>query len=298
MQQRARTRSALVCAALLAFAGACSSRDTAAPVATIQLTSSRTTAAIGSPIDFTFRFEVAPDETIAADYKVFVHMLDADERILWTDDHDPPVPTSEWTPGQIVEYTRTRFVPSSASVGDVTILAGLYGEDGRLPLMGPDEASADGNSRAYRVGGLQLVPETENIFVIYRTGWHPEEFSEESPEGLSWMWTQRSAVLSVINPRRDATLYLEYDSRPDAFADAPQQVTVHAGDQLIERFPVDHTGPRLKRIPIPSEALGTGEMAEIRLDVDRTFTPASMPAGGKDDRELGIRVYHAFLESR
>jgi hypothetical protein len=148
------------------------------------------------------------------------------------------------------------------------------------------------------VAGLQLLPETENIFVIYRSGWHAEEFSEEVPEGTSWAWTERSAVLSVINPRTDATFYLEYDSRPDLFPDAPQQVTVHAGDQLIETFTVDHTGPRLLRLPIPAEVLGTSEMAEIRLDIDRTFVPASLPAGGKDERELGIRVYHAFLERR
>jgi hypothetical protein len=82
------------------------------------------------------------------------------------------------------------------------------------------------------------------------------------------------------------------------FGDAPQTVTVLAGDQLIDTFKVDHVGPRLLRIPIPAAALGTGEMAEIRLEVDRTFVPASLPAGGKDDRELGIRVYHAFLEGR
>jgi hypothetical protein len=298
MQQYLHARPFVICAALAAIASACSSRDTAEPVATIGVTPSRTSAPIGSPVDFTYRFEVAPGAAIDGDYRVFVHVLDADERVLWMDDHDPSVPTSEWAPGQPNEYIRTRFVPSSASVGDVTIVAGLYDDDGRLPLQGPDEASRDGNSRAYRVAGLQLLPETENIFVIYKNGWHPEEFSEETPEGLSWTWTQRSAVLSVLNPRADATFYLQYDSRPDVFADAPQTVTVYAGDQLIDTFTVNHVGPRLLRMPIPAAALGTGEMAEIRLEVDRTFVPASLPAGGKDDRELGIRVYQAFLERR
>jgi hypothetical protein len=35
------------------------------------------------------------------------------------------------------------------------------------------------------------------------------------------------------------------------------------------------------------------------LDVDRTFVPSKLAAnGGKDVRELGIRVYHAFVEAR
>jgi hypothetical protein len=241
---------------------------------------------------------MAADATIEGDYKVFVHVLDADERVLWMDDHDPPVPTSKWTPGQVVEYTRTRFIPASASVGDVTVVTGLYQDEGRLPLQGPDETSREGSSRAYRVAGLQLLPETENIFVIYRSGWHPDEFSEDPPDGTSWKWTQRSAVLAFLNPRADATFYLEFDSRPDVFVDAPQQVTVHAGDQVLETLTVDQVGPRLVRMPIPAEAFGTAEMAEIRLEIDRTFVPASLPAGGRDERELGIRVYHAFLERR
>jgi hypothetical protein len=34
-------------------------------------------------------------------------------------------------------------------------------------------------------------------------------------------------------------------------------------------------------------------MAEIVIQVDRTFTP-----GGGDTRELGIRVFHAFVEPK
>ena len=298
MQQSVRACFALLFVATAAIGAGCSSRDTAPPVATIAVTPSRTEAAIGSPVDFTYQFQVAPDARIDGDYRVFVHALDVDERVLWTDDHEPPVPTSEWTPGRTIEYTRTRFIPSSASVGDVTLVAGLYDDDGRLPLEGPDEASREGTSRAYRVAGLRLLPETDNIFVIYKSGWHDEEFSDGTSEELSWTWTQRSAVLSVPNPGVDVILYLEYDSRPDVFPGAPQEVTVTAGDQTLETFTVDHVEPRLLRIPIPAEALGTEEMAEIRLDVDRTFVPASLPAGGRDERELGIRVYHAFLERR
>ena len=39
-------------------------------------------------------------------------------------------------------------------------------------------------------------------------------------------------------------------------------------------------------------------MVEMRIDVDQTFIPAKLPGGGRDARELGIRVYHAFIEVR
>ena len=42
---------------------------------------------------------------------MFVHFLDADNERLWTDDHDSPIPTTQWKPGQIIEYTKTMFVP-------------------------------------------------------------------------------------------------------------------------------------------------------------------------------------------
>ena len=43
----------------------------------------------------------------------FVHFLDSDKERMWTDDHDLPVPTSQWKPGQTIEYTKTMFVPGT-----------------------------------------------------------------------------------------------------------------------------------------------------------------------------------------
>ena len=54
----------------------------------------------------------------------------------------------------------------------------------------------------------------------------------------------------------------------------------------------------LRRITITAAQLGTNEMAELRIEVDRTFTPAKLPTGGTDTRELGLRVYHHFIEAK
>ena len=53
----------------------------------------------------------------------------------------------------------------------------------------------------------------------------------------------------------------------------------------------------LRKIPIKAAQLGTGELAEVQIGVDKTFVPATLTAGAsKDPRELGVRVFHAFIE--
>ena len=105
-------------------------------------------------------------------------------------------------------------------------------------------------------------------------------------------------MLSLKNPHRDVLLYLEYDGRPDLFTDKPQQVTVSVGQTAIETFPVEGKGILLRKIPLTVAQLGNGDMTEVRLEVDRTFAPAKLASGSRDSRELGIRVYHAFVEPR
>jgi hypothetical protein len=49
----------------------------------------------------------------------------------------------------------------------------------------------------------------------------------------------------------------------------------------------------LKTFPVTAAQLGTGEMVDLVIDVDRTFQP-----GGNDPRDLGIRVFHVYLEAK
>jgi len=292
-----RLSSTFFLALLAAVPSACSRADSTPAVATVGFATSRPRVAVGSPVDLTYRFDVAPNAQIAGDYRVFVHVLNPDGEILWSDDHDPEPHTSQWKGGQHVQYNRTIFVPATPFTGDVNVEIGLYKDNDRLALQGPDAADRESPNRSYRVGTFQLAPPSENIFIIYKSGWHPSEFAPEDPK-KEWQWTQKSAVLTLRNPRKDVTVYLQYDARPDLFPGSPQNVTVLAGDQPVETFVADSPVPSLRKIAISAAQLGTAEMAEIRLDLDRTFVPAQLPAGGRDTRELGIRVYKAFVEPR
>lgn len=277
----------LLLVTLTAAVAGCRREETpGTPVASPSLTLSRGKVAIGSPVNLTYRFQVAPDAKFDGDYIVFVHVLDPDGEQLWNDDHVPPVPTSQWKPGQTVEYTRTVFVPNYPYIGEAIVRLGLYQKDVRLVLSG-----TEASRREYVVARFQLLPQSENIFLIYKDGWHPAEVAPDNPAS-EWQWTQQRASLSFKNPKKDATFYLEYDARVDLFS-PPQQVVIRVGSETIGTFAADARAKKLLTFPVPASQFGPGEMAELTLEIDRTFKP-----GGPDPRELGIRVFHTFIEPK
>ena len=258
------------------------------PVATPTLTLSRDRVAIGSPVKLTYRFDVAENAKIDSDYWVFVHVLDPDGEQLWTDDHLPTTPTSQWRGGQKVEYTRTVFVPNYPYIGEARVRLGLYSQSSgkRLVLAGTEVSR-----REYSVAKFELRPQSENVFLIYKDGWHAAEVDATNPAS-EWQWTQKAGTISFRNPKKDATFYLEYDARADLF-NPPQQVTLRIGDRTIGSFAATSKDRALVTFPITAAQFGNADMAELVVDVDKTFKP-----GTGDTRELGIRVFHAFIEPK
>lgn len=287
-------------AACLVVAGvstaACGKKaDTAAPLATPAVTFNKARAALGSPVAVTYKFTVANDAAFDGDYRVMVHFLDSDEELMWTDDHLPPTPTSTWKPGQTIEYTRTMFVPLYPYNGTATVAVGLYSpKDGRrLPLGGENTGQ-----RAYKVATLDLLPRTENVFLVFKDGWHPEEVAQDNA-AVTWQWTKGQATLSFRNPRRDATFYLHADGRPDLFTPAAQKVTIRIGDQIIDDFAITDREEVLRKTPVSAAQFGQGDTVDMTITVQPSFVPALVPAASSSDpRELGIRVFHAFVEPR
>ena len=288
MGRGARVLMCLVALALLA--GCSKGNDNEPPVATPAVSLNHDRVPIGSPLKMTYTFQVADSVKIDGDYSVFVHVLDPDGERLWGDDHQPPVPTSQWKPGQKVEYSRTVFVPNYPYIGEALVRIGLYSTQSgkRLPLN-----ATDVSRREYQVAKFQLLPQSENIFLIYKDGWHPAEVAADNPAS-EWQWTKKTATLSFRNPKKDALFYIEYDARIDLFT-PPQQVTIKLGEHTLGTFAADSKERKLITFPITAAQLGTGDMASIVIDVDKTFTPSS---SGGDTRELGIRVFHAFVDPR
>ena len=169
---------------------------------------SRPRVALGSPVDVTYRFTVAADAAPLGTRKVFAHFVDVDGEQMWTDDHDPPTPTSAWKPGQTIEYSRTVFAPVYPYVGQAKIIGGLYDTTSgdRVKLSG-----TDAGGRAYEVAQLELLPQTENIFLIFKDGWHAVETAGDNSM-VEWQWTKKEATITFRNPRRDAMLFFQADN--------------------------------------------------------------------------------------
>ena len=257
-------------------------------MATPSLSLNKDRVPIGSAVTLTYKFQVAQNASFDKSYYVFVHVLDPEGEQMWTDDHLPPTATTAWKPGQTIEYKRTVFVPNYPYIGPAVVRLGLYDPaSGRRLVLNAEEASR----REYVVTKFQVLPQSENVFLIYKDGWHPAEVDPKNPSN-EWQWTKKTATISFRNPKKDCTLYLEYDARTDLF-NPPQQVVVKMGGQTIAQFAADAKGASLKTFPITAAQLGTGEMVDLVLDIDRTFAP-----GGGDPRELGIRVFHVYVEPK
>jgi hypothetical protein len=277
-------------------AAACGRKEeTAPPVATPAVTLERAAAPVGSPLEIKYRFAVAQNApAFAEDYWVFVHFLDRDRELMWTDDHEPPTPTRRWKAGETVEYARTMFVPKFPYTGPTTIEVGLFspktGE--RLPMAGQTRGQ-----RSYQVGVFDLQLQSDNQFVVFKDGWHPTEVADDQV-GTEWQWSKKEATLTFRNPRRDVLFYLQLD-RPVAPFPEPQQVEVRIGDAVVDRFPIGSKQSELRKFPISAAQLGGGDTVEMRIVVDRTFIPVAIPSmNSGDPRELGVRVFRAYLEPR
>ena len=246
-----------------------------------------------------YRFTVAPDITgIPGDYQVFVHFLDPDGALMFTDDHAPPQPTGAWRPGQEIEYDRRMIVPVYPYIGEVTVAVGLYSlQDGdRLPLEGRHLGE-----RVYQVGTVEMVPQSGNRFgtdsenglAKYRDGWH----GVESGPTRDWQWTTGRATIAFPNPRTAATLHLEVGGQPELLETA-QRLTLEIDGTEIETLELASAAPTFHRIDVPAESLGDGTTVVLTLNVEGTFVPTELTGNeSSDQRELGARVFYAFLES-
>jgi len=280
--------SAVVVLATLALSACGKKPENEPPVAAPSLTFNKDKAPIDSVVTLTYKFVVAPGATFDKDYWVFMHVLDPEGEQMWTDDHQPPTPTSKWKPGDTIAYKRTIFVPNYPYVGEANVRLGLYDMTSgkRLPLQAQEVSR-----REYLVAKVQIQPSAENIFLVYKDGWHPAETDAKNPQS-QWQWTKKTATISFKNPRKDATIYLEYDGRVDLF-NPPQHVTLKLADQTIAEFPADSKKPEIKAFPVSASQFGSNEMVDLVFDVDKGFKP-----GGTDPRELGIRVFHVYVEPK
>jgi hypothetical protein len=285
-----RSRFLLSLCALLVAAGCRSKEPDAPPVATPSVSFAHSRVPLGSPVEVTYKFQVAPNApAFQENYRVMVHFLDADDELMWTDDHDPPVPSTQWKPGQTIEYSRMMFVPIYPYVGKASVHVGLYSAktQRRLPL-----AAQTTWHNEYPLASLQLLPHSENVFLLFKDGWHPQETAQGN-SAVEWQWTKKTATLSFRNPKKPSVFYLHGDG---TYIE-PQTVAVKVNGQQVDTITVTPKQEFIHKTPMTLQQLGPGDMVELTLEVDKSWVPALLPnSNNHDNRELGIRVFHAFVE--
>jgi hypothetical protein len=294
MNRRRFARLALACAFSAGTIACAGTKDEGPVVATPSVTLPPQAPA-GQSTDVTYRFAVASDApAFAEDFTVFVHAFNEQGGRVWTSDHEPPTPTREWKPGSVIEYTRPMAIPRDVR-GPVTIQLGLYSPrtQERMTLAG----DSDGD-RAYRVGAFEITATATGPSAVYANGFYPLEAPEHA-QGVEWRWSQRSATVWVPNPKQDADFVLELDQPATAAFAEPQRVEIRSGKAVIDAFPLPAGQRTVRRVPIAAADAGTAAMVRLTIAVDRTFVPSKLPQGATgDNRELGLRVFHARLEPR
>jgi hypothetical protein len=286
---------AVVVACCVFITAGCSRKvDDAPPVATPSMTLGRSDVAIGSPIDVTYAFTVSPTApAFTDDYTVFVHFLDKDGELLWTDDHEPMPSTRAWTPGATMRYTRQIFIPRFPYVGPAEVELGLYSRKtgARLPMTGQDAGV-----RLYRVATFTVRPQPEDTVVAFKDGWNDIEMGSPG-SGVDWRWSKKAATLAFANPKRGAVLLLDCDEPVDL--GMPQHVDVRLGTAPVDSFDLEPGGRQLRTIALAADQLGASPSVELTVSVQTPFVPADIPGlKSADMRELGVRVFHAYLQPK
>ena len=130
---------------------------------------------------------------------------------------------------------------------------------------------------------------------MFQAGWQQRERDGDK----EWRWSTGEATIAFQNPQQDSILYLELEGRPALF-ESPQRVDliVGGGGDTIDSFLVADPGVILHTTTVSAADFGDGDLAELTLHVDSTFVPAELPGSNSaDNRRLGVRVFHAFVEN-
>ena len=68
---------------------------------------------------------------------------------------------------------------------------------------------------------------------------------------------------------------------------------------MLDTYTLTSNEEVIRRIPVTTAQFGEAENVDVTVEVNQAFVPAQTPAAkSSDPRELGIRVFHAFIEPK
>ena len=152
-----------------------------------------------------------------------LHVVDADDELMWTDDHNPPTPTTA------VEAGADGRVHAHRVRSDLPVRrrsqrfnSGLYSPK----TQDPADARGRGRGAARLPGRAAAAPAAERERVHGLQGRLASGGSRRAQRvGRSGSGRRKQATLAFKNPKKDATFYLDVDN-PGGVFNENQQVTV------------------------------------------------------------------------
>ena len=284
----ARCIRAAVTAALLVFS-ACAESE---PVASVAITTDRVEMPRGRHFSVSFRFNAFPEiASLDGDHQVLVRFLDDDQEVIWQDDHFPPLPTTEWQPGQVIEYSRRVAPPLYPYIGNLIVAVGLYSPSTATnpPLLGEELGFG-----LYKGTVVTLAPRQESNLLFYDDGWYDEEHDPTTDR--RWRWTSEQSTLTFRNPESNAMLYLQVASPPPGAVATPQILQVRVAEEVLHEVNIESNGSQFLELPLSASQLGEDEIVSLDLLVEPSFIPAALGGGSTDERRLGARVLYIFVD--
>lgn len=245
----------------------------------------------------------APDKN----YRAFVHFRDSTGNLLSMekgktvqDDHDFPVPISQWKAGEDIVYTRKR-IKFDDNLGTkyflVNMYIGIYDPDDmrRAILNGGDEESQE--TKSYLMGTFR-IRRNNKIYPRFDNSWHgPEPAPNEKHR-----WSKKISVATFPRDKRTnaVQLWLAGHSPVEDIEATEQKLWIYIHERkpefLVTKEPFILKGERLSltSIAIGPELYESYTDRDIRLifEVDQTMKPTS-----DDERDvLGFRVQELLLQ--
>jgi hypothetical protein len=253
---------------------------------------SKNVVTMGSVVEAEYSFNLPANSKIP-DYDgiIFVHFLDPDHNIVFTDDHKPEKPTSQWKAGENYTYKRLIFIPSDILSGEYTIRLGIYDPSGkreRIPLNAKEI-----KDRAYELAKLTIKAPLWDL-VKYEDGWYEPEKSAEDPF-IQWRWTKSKAVAYLLNPIKDTKLYLSLEGNPEYAPNKELKAIIKINDNEVEQINMENDKKIDKTILISKDLSKADKYIKFEIDVSSTFVPAKV-IQTNDDRELGVKIYRLVIE--
>ena len=221
--------------------------------------------------------------------RIFVHFWHRNNLILY-DNHIPEIPIPQWKPDKEYVYSRRVYIPSFIDASDPE----FKGEETIRLSIGfafPSGSPGKPMRKVFerKIKFMTAPPDTPEI--IYENGWYdfeidPEDFLKR------WRWTGKEARCFIDNPHRDALLVIRGGSSSKAAGG--QKVIFRLNDKLLDEF-IPMTRNFEKSYNIKKSMLGKGAKFYLVIAVDKTFIPAQVIPGSKDERELGIKISFIYF---